>query len=241
MQIRAVLFDFGGTLFSYRPLRARFDQLLVETAGDHGVHAPAAELRRRYAAATVAVLRDFEARSFYLHRELFGESGAAFVRSLGAEPRPDVRDRFYAGHTDVAAPLVQPRPGAAETLGALRELGLHVGIVSNIDDDQFAVLWERCGLSALADAITTSEQAGSCKPDAAIFRVALGKAGDPEPDSVVFVGDSPRHDVAGANALGMKTVLIADQTPAPEWTAPPGHAPDHQIAELRALLEIVGG
>jgi HAD superfamily hydrolase (TIGR01509 family) len=132
---------------------------------------------------------------------------------------------------------VSPRPDAAETLAALRALGLHVAIVSNIDDDQLQAVWPRLGLGGLVDAITTSEEARSCKPHPAIFRHALGKAGEPPPESVVFVGDSPWHDVAGANALGMTSVLIG--IPPPEDARAP--AAHHVIGSLRELLDIVKG
>jgi FMN phosphatase YigB (HAD superfamily) len=56
---------------------------------------------------------------------------------------------------------------------------------------------------------------------------------------VLFVGDSPEHDIAGARALGMTTVLI------PEVGAePPGRGtslagePHHVIEQLPQLLEI---
>ena len=77
----------------------------------------------------------------------------------------------------------------------LRERDLHVGIVSNVDDDQFRAAWSGFGLEDHVDAVTTSEEAGSCKPDAAIYRLALAKAGGPPPEAVVFVGDSVPHDV----------------------------------------------
>lgn len=234
VQFRAVFFDFGGTLFSYRPLRERFDQLLVDTADRHGVRAPAAELRRAYATAATPVARDYMARPFYLHREMFGDMGDAYLRALGALPRIDSRDRFYTGQTEVALPWIEPRERAPETLRALRSRGLHLGIVSNIDDDQFGPLWERCGLGPLVDATTTSEQARSCKPHPDIFHAALAKTDGVRPEEVVFVGDSVGHDVAGANALGMTSVLI--EGPAPRPGDP--HQPAHIITDLHELLEI---
>jgi FMN phosphatase YigB (HAD superfamily) len=110
-----------------------------------------------------------------------------------------------------------------------------VAIVSNIDDDQLEAVWPRLGLAPLVDAVTTSEEARSCKPHPDIFRRALGKAGDPPAESVVFVGDSPWHDVAGANALGMTSVLIGSAPPA-GLGAPAAH---HVISSLRELLAIV--
>ena len=235
VQFRAVFFDFGGTLFSYRPLRDRFDRLLVETAARHGIEAPAAELRRAYARAIRPVGRAYADRPFYRHRDLFGDMGAAYVRALGAQTRSDTRSRFYLGQTEVALPAIEPRDGTVEALRELRARGLHVGVVSNIDDDQFELLWRHCGLGPLVDATTTSEQAGSCKPHPDIFHAALTKTEGVPPREVVFVGDSVDHDVAGANPLGMTSVLI--ETRAPAADAP--HQPAHVISDPRELLAIV--
>jgi putative hydrolase of the HAD superfamily len=130
--------------------------------------------------------------------------------------------------------VIAPREGARDVLLALRSAGLHVGIVSNMDDDQFEALWQPCGLGELVDAITTSEQAGSCKPHDRIFAIALGKARQRAADTV-FVGDSYSQDVVGARGAGMTTVLISEREPDPEHVA----GSDHVIRDLRELLPIL--
>jgi 2-haloalkanoic acid dehalogenase type II len=230
---RAVFFDFGGTLFSYGALRDAFDRFLAETARRHGLEAPADALRRAYRTAMARTFAQYATRPFYLHRELFAAAHRDFLGELGGAPGPDAGDLFYAGQSELGLARVEVRADARETLAALRARGLHLSIVSNIDDDQFHPLFERLGLADLFDAVTTSEEARSCKPDPGIFRLALAKAGDPPPEAVVFVGDSPIHDVAGAATLGMRTVLIGSAARAE------GPRPDHVIASLRELLGIV--
>jgi putative hydrolase of the HAD superfamily len=233
MAQRAVFFDFGGTLFSYGALRDPFDAFLAETARRHGIEAPRDELRRAYRTSMARAFAEYVSRPFYLHRELFATAHHAFLRELGGSPAPGAGDLFYAGQSELGLARVEVRADARETLEALRARGLHLSIVSNIDDDQFAPLFERLGLAGLFDAVTTSEEARSCKPDPGIFRLALAKAGSPRPEQVVFVGDSPLHDVAGAARLGMRTVLLGRPSP----DAP---APDHVITKLGELLGIVG-
>ncbi|MGX5826318.1 TIGR01459 family HAD-type hydrolase [Mesorhizobium sp. 43Arga] len=46
------------------------------------------------------------------------------------------------------------------------------------------------------------------KPYPAIFDAALALAGEPERGSVVCVGDSVEHDIAGGNAAGVATALV---------------------------------
>jgi len=230
---RAVFFDLGGTLFSYRSINSHFDRVLEDMARGRGVGAPLDELRHAYRVAMGTTMASWTARPFYLHRDLFTEAHVRFLRSLGVDAGPEDPDvRFSEGRV-LGEPEVAPREDAAATLAALRARGLHVQIVSNIDNDQLEAIWSRIGLGEHVDAITTSEEARSCKPHPGIFRLALEKAGTPPPDEVVFVGDSPWHDVAGANALGMTSVLIGDPPPS---DAPPAR---HVISNLGELLDIV--
>ncbi|RWE29803.1 MAG: TIGR01459 family HAD-type hydrolase, partial [Mesorhizobium sp.] len=46
------------------------------------------------------------------------------------------------------------------------------------------------------------------KPYPAIFDAALALAGGPERGSVVCVGDSVEHDIAGGNGVGIATTLV---------------------------------
>lgn len=235
MPPRACLFDLGGTLFSYAPFRPHLESLLAETARRYGIEAPADGLRRSYERAAAEAGRRFAGRAFYRHCDLFGEAVAGFLAAFGAHAAPGEGERFYTAQRELGSALAHPRPGALDTLRALRERGLHVGIVSNIDDDQFHPLLRRLGLESCADASTSSEEAGSCKPDRGIFLRALAKAGDPRPEDVLFVGDTPEQDVAGANALGLESVLLSRDPGAA--TGP--HRPRHVIVELRELLALV--
>jgi len=232
---RAVFFDLGGTLFSYRSINAHFDGVLERLARGRGVDRPMDELRQAYRVAMMRVMGEWAPRPFYLHRELFTEAHVQFLRNVGIDAQAGDADVQESQGSVLGEPEITPRPDAAETLGALRERGLHVQIVSNIDNDQFDAVWPHLALDAHVHAITTSEAAGSCKPHAGIFQVALAKAGNPDPASVVFVGDSLLHDVGGANALGMTSVLIG----APPQNAPAHLAPHHVIENLSELLELV--
>jgi putative hydrolase of the HAD superfamily len=252
---RAVFFDLGGTLFSYRSINSHFDGVLEALARGRGVERPLGELRAAYRGAMARVMLDWAARPYYLHRDLFTEAHVQFLRSLGVDAAagdPDVRfserrvlgiepERSEGGERardERSEPEIAPRDDAAATLAALRARGLHVQIVSNIDADQLDAVWPRLALDAHVDAITTSEEARSCKPDPGIFRIALEKAGNPEPSAVVFVGDSVLHDIAGAKALGMTSVLIGDAPPA---HAPANLVPHHVIESLSELLALVRG
>ena len=233
MAIRAVFFDLGGTLFDYRETRPQFDRMLERVAREHGIEAPFERVRRVYREGMARAAERFNREPYYLHRDMFRAAQAEWLDALGAKPRD--AEALYEGQTRVAAEAVSLRPGVRETLAALRARSLHLGIVSNIDDDQFAALWARLALADLFDATTTSEEARSCKPDARIYHCALGKAPGIAAPEVLFVGDSPPHDFAGAKPLGMRTAWIT----AREQELPAALRPDHVIREIPELLPLV--
>lgn len=233
--INAVLFDFAGTLFDDRDLRDVHLHQLRFVAAAAGVDATDAQLRAAYRQGMGVGSREVATRPAYLHRALFGAAFSAMARALGgsidAVTEQEAVDRQYRATIESA----RLRPDCISTLGALRTAGIHVQIVSNIDDEQMLPMIDRLGLDDVIDAATSSESAGSCKPDHAIYRLAMGKAGV-EADHALFVGDSTAHDIIGPAAIGMRTAWLA---PRPE--ADPGDArPDAIVRSLAEVLDLVG-
>ena len=126
-----------------------------------------------------------------------------------------------------------------ETLTVLRNRGLHLGIVSNADEDQLAELVALAGLAPYFDSILSSEAAGSCKPDPGIFREALRRAGC-APGEALFVGDTPNHDIVGAKRAGLRTVLLATGEERPAAWPGGDEQPDHVIRSIRQVVELLG-
>jgi len=241
MRPRAVLFDFGGTLFSYREVQGRaFRPLLAEALARLGVQAAADEIGRAWRRAGAATWREFNPRPYYLHKELFQDNFRRFVAELGAEATPADLEWFHEAQRELVREGFALRAGCKEMLARLRACGVHAGIVSNIDDDYLEPMLERADLRGSLDAWTSSEAARSCKPDAAIFELALAKAGARAAESV-FVGDSLVHDVAGARRLGMRTVLIRDgEGEAPGAAEGEAGEPHHVVEELREIPGLLG-
>jgi HAD superfamily hydrolase (TIGR01509 family) len=131
------------------------------------------------------------------------------------------------------------KPDCQQTLARLKDMGLYLSIVSNIDDDMLGPLVERAELQRWLSHWTSSEAARSCKPDQRFFDIALEKSGL-KPDQIVFVGDSPEQDILGAHIAGMGTVLIAESDqPAPMTVGKKVPEPDYRIGALAELPDIV--
>ncbi len=237
-ELRAVFFDFAGTLFSSRDLRETHLAQLRAVADAVGVHSTDDELRAAYRRGMGVAYREFAGRPSYLHRAMFASSFAAMADALGgsldAAAADALVDRQYA--STLAATVL--RPDCLDTLRALRARGLRTQIVSNIDDEQLDGLVERLGLDAVVDAWTSSESAQSCKPDARIYQVALDAAGCVAAQ-VLFVGDTIEHDVVGPRAQGMVTaLLVADARPGADGSVESGGA-DFVIERLGQVVELV--
>lgn len=235
MSVRAVLFDFGGTLYDYRCFARAEAESLGALARWAGVAAAPEAIARAHRDAMKRVFEKYRERPFYYHRDLFGDAAREMLASFGAAADDALLARYRRLQWDGHARDFALRPGVRETLGELRARGLHVGMVSNIDDDQLEHLLEIAGVRGDFDAVLSSERARSCKPAPQIFEQALASAGC-APGEAVFVGDSLFHDVGGANRLGLRSVLIwhrDDRDPPDE-----GPRPDHVIRRFSELLEI---
>ena len=100
-----------------------------------------------------------------------------------------------------------PDPEALELLPRLRSQGLILGMISNAPK-RLNDLCQRLGLAL--DLIITSAEVGVEKPDPAIFRAALSKAGV-KPEEAVYAGDDYNNDVQGAERAGLKAILLDRQ------------------------------
>ncbi len=241
--IRAVFFDLGGTLFSYREIPRVSVPLLREAARRLGVDDGLGHVGPAYAAAARSANEHYLERAYYLHRDLFLDTYRLFAERLGAKAPDDFYEWLYDAQREIMITQVALRADCLDTLKTLRDRGLYVSVVSNIDDDYLHPMVANYGLTPFLDHWSSSEEARSCKPDRGIFDLALQKA-DCRPGEVAFVGDSLHHDVRGARAMGMQTVLIDEgrgRGLLDKDVEATDAAPDLVISELRDLLTGLGG
>lgn len=244
MLIKGILFDWGGTLAhvdgqteallrggaqALELLAGRADPELVR-----GMLAAALEAER--AAAT-----DPEYREVQLSKLLGGWAKAHGIvaRDGQLDAAMEMICRNWVGSA------LSPVPRAAETLQALRGMGLSIGLVSNcfIPPRYCRMELREQGIADLLDCAVFSSEVGYRKPSRRIYAEALQRmaaAGGPDDyRQMLFVGDSPAYDVMTPAALGMSTALVS--SPAGIW-APEDYEraqPDFRIdtvAELPVLL-----
>lgn len=91
-------------------------------------------------------------------------------------------------------------------LRCLRERDVRVAVVSDWDCT-LAEHLDRLGVRAWVDEVVVSALVGVAKPDPRIFATALARLGVTR-DAAIACGDDPVRDLAGADAAGIRAVLI---------------------------------
>ena len=120
----------------------------------------------------------------------------------------------------------------ADVLPALEQLGKRYRLftASNGNADLGKI-----GIAHFFERTIAARHVGALKPDPAIFRKVI-EGTDLQPHEVVYVGDDPQLDVAGARGAGMQAIWIDRQ--GGDW--PPEIAPAtytvRTLAELAQLL-----
>jgi HAD superfamily hydrolase (TIGR01662 family) len=133
--------------------------------------------------------------------------------------------------------------GAVEALSRLKGR-YKLAIVSNTfswGDRDVSNALRRKGLTRYFDAIITSVDAGSRKPDNGIYLKALDLLGC-TPEEAIMVGDRVDTDIVGANMIGMTSILCRWNDRYPVEVENEGFLPDYiigSIDELPALIEFL--
>jgi HAD superfamily hydrolase (TIGR01549 family) len=236
--VRAVFFDLGGTLFSNVQIPRVCTPVLEAAAERLGLEGGLAGIGGAFVAATQRVNAAYLKQPYYLHRDLFVDTGRELLRNLGREDDTDFCDWFYVAQRDVMIEQIELREDCHDTLAVLRERGFLLSVVSNIDHDFLDPMIVNFEIEPLFDHFVSSETVQSCKPDAGIFRAALDRV-ECRPDEVVFVGDSRIHDIQGASGVGIRSVLINERGGVSHLDDEEFHVePDHVIGSLSDLLEL---
>lgn len=85
---------------------------------------------------------------------------------------------------------------------------------------------EAAGWSPFLAAVVVSQRVGTIKPHPAIFAAARAALGDPEPASILHVGDDWAADVVGAKLAGWRAAWLSVR---PEDSPLPGSARDDSV------------
>lgn len=207
---RAVFFDLDDTLCDTAPAFAAGRQAAFERALAVASGLSLADLEQAWRQAHADLMPQLEAGALRMAEV----RGLRFRRTLAAAGVADP-DGALAEQLDTLlgeAQLAHLRVfDDVAALAALRERGVFVGVITNGADDA-AMDSQRSkaahlGLLDSQDGFWVSDAMGYRKPDPRAFAPALAAAGCAA-SACLYVGDSLVNDIAGANAAGLRSVLV---------------------------------
>jgi len=227
--LKAVLFDWGGTLTEFHSVDMIDGwrvaaQVLAPERVDEVADALLEAQREVWERTTSSLLSATTA-------EVLRNASAA----VGLPVDEVLHDDAILSYLEHWAPTTRARKDAVEVLAALRARGLRTGLLSNTHwprevHEEWLV---RDQLLELLDARVYTSDLMHVKPHPEAFAALLDEVGV-DPADAVFVGDRLHDDIGGASALGMRTVWVRNDA-VPRADA----VPDAVIDELQELVAVV--
>ena len=207
--VKAVFFDWFNTLAYYNPPR---EKLQSQALQQFGIEAspetilPALLKADRYffeenVNSPISKRNPEEQVEVYARYEgmILTEAGVSFEQDLLLKIMKTTQ-QLYKGITFVLFDDV------ISTLRIMKERGLILGLLTNLDKDMNPICHE-LGLEPYLDLVVTSGEVGADKPNPPIFLTALERAGVSAPEAV-HVGDQYAIDVKGARGVGITPILL---------------------------------
>jgi phosphoglycolate phosphatase len=209
--VRAVLFDFDGTLIdSYPAIAASVNHVRAL----HGLGPlSVAEVKRHVGRGPTYLL----------------------ARTVGG---PDVSadvEAYRAHHPTVLREGTTLLPGARQTLEGLHARGIKLGVCSNKPVAFTRELVAYLGVSAFLDVVLGPEDVGRLKPAPDVLLTALTRLGV-APAEALYVGDMT-VDVETARAAGVRVWVVATGSDTPEALDRAG--PDRRLSGLPDVLDLL--
>ena len=241
--IQAVFFDMGGTIETCShdlDLRLRATPELKRTMQAAGVD-PGLEAEELCRVVTEGLAR----YKRWCTQSLVELPADQVWREFVLPEHPVDQQRLAAAAQDLAFYVDtryyrrQVRPEMPQVVEAIRQMGLRMGVISNIlSHRQVPYCLEQYGLLSYFDPVVLSSVYGRRKPDPAIFHHAASRMGVPA-GACLYIGDRVARDILGARRAGYAAALLVrhafDHGESDDGPAPDGVLQD--LSELIPLLE----
>jgi len=217
LHIADILFDFDHTLgydnkLEESVLRELAQRYCAAVPDDDTIHAVLHRFRTDHATLPAAIQTGLEAWG------------------CGSSHLDEAVSYYKARVLELASTWVVPTPHACETVAALHERKIPIGILSN---GWTELQHRKADIIGFPGPTLASEEIGAWKPDAAAFEIAAARFGM-DPAATLYVGDTPDVDVVGAKAAGMLAAWAdLDGKPYPRNII----SPDVCVTSLAQLLD----
>ena len=245
MSLKAVFFDFGGTIDLYPIVKgnamkaAESMMVILKRAG--------VDLTDRFSSEEFNILLNERLGTYknWKKKTLIELSGEQVWKEYILHDEPQISN-LNAESAEALTLLVETgrftrtvRPEMKDTMEQLSRTGLYFGIISNVLSlTQVPINLIEYGLEAYFSSVTLSSVFGRVKPHKSIFLHAAEKAGF-LPEECLYVGNSPSKDITGAKNAGFLGAVQIEYVDDSEDTTDAGMEPDFHIKSMRELPDII--
>lgn len=219
---KAVFFDFGGTLMDIETDKTAHYEIMNAMQKKYKLKNSAKELYERYQ----NFISEFYKQVFdywVIHREKNTEFFVNVLKENGIIVNEKDKKWYYKVYLAKHKKHVKVYKNAKSVLKWLKNKEikiaenkidlkpqktkkLHLGIISDGDDDYVHFQLKALKIHKFFNSIITSELANAPKPHERIFNLALKKANCKGEESI-FIGDTYDKDIVGGKAFGMITIF----------------------------------
>ena len=230
-KLSAILFDIDDTLYSTTEFARKARANAVDAMLAAGLDVPRETVLRELEEVLAEFTSNYEHHFDKLIQRLrptcLGRKNPALLVAAGVTAYHDTKFRELKGFDDTY-PLFRD----------LSQAGTRLGVITHGWTVKQAEKLVRLGIVPFLDpkAVFISDQIGINKPNPKLYVTALADLGLPAHE-VMYVGDSPEHDIAPPRSIGMITVWA--KRAARYGLEKIAVQPDYTIAnfvELRAIL-----
>ncbi len=214
--IEAILFDFEGTLVDFQWKLADAVEETMETLQKMGFARDRISSRKYSTLLKEAMQKSIE---FGFHPDQVREK-------IG-----NVYDRY----DEDALTRWSLRPGVQDFIRAIKKIGIHTALVSNVGSKSLFKALMKLGLKDLFEVALSRNDVLDLKPSPAGINLALERMGV-ERSAAMFIGDS-LDDINAARNAGLKVMIISDGENMREEIL--AAKPDHVIQGYKELLRVI--
>ncbi len=214
-KIKAVFFDFGGTLAINN---GSFEDFFKNSFEVFGLKTNADQINDAFKSESVSSIK----RLGFGHDEqgvekFWKEVYARMWEHCGgsAQKKEAVSDATWLLH--IVPNSFALYEDVLSTLDALKEKQFHLGVLSNFDESLFSKL-DHLGISSYFSTILCSASLGISEPSLSVFRQICLSTGL-EIDQILYIGDSHEYDFQPCVELGMPVLLINRDSATPSGGA----------------------
>ncbi len=220
--LKAVLFDLDNTLIDFMKMKKMSCEAAISAMRDSGLEMEQEEAYEKLF-------------------ELYGVHGIEdqkifqkFLKDVLGAVDYKILSNAVTAYRRVQMGFLSPYPHVRSTLISLREKGLRLGVVSDAPKMRAWLRLSEMNLTDFFDVVVTLDDTGELKPSRLPFEAAINKL-QILPEEILFVGDNPGRDIAGAKELGMKTALAKYGQMFPSE----GIKADFELGDIADLLTVI--